>query len=224
MYSHFHQQFFTHSDNFSGLPPCPSAKSSLSFPPYGSSSALKHSPRSSSRACSIFLILGEPAHIGCLHQPGLHTWWVKAEQWQLKMQANLPQLPRCKKMYQWPLYNIHCGRLKVTIFYCIAKQRAKDLTQLHNHSRCLINTLYMEIMMKLIYTHSVLGGLEPTPRVHAKCQKRSQCSPESHIIECPLDSRLILGIKMNWKMAASSYSEGRKVGKEPPRLGQMYLW
>lgn len=49
-------------------------------------------------------------------------------------------------------------RPRVTIFYCIAKQLAKGLTQLPNHSRCLINTLHMEIMMKLIYAFSVLGA------------------------------------------------------------------
>lgn len=85
LYNHSHQPVFTHGD-ISGLLPLSLSPSSHPFPPYGSSLALKHSLGSLSGECSVVLILGARAHNECLHVPGLHTWWVKAEQRQPKRQ------------------------------------------------------------------------------------------------------------------------------------------
>lgn len=143
---------FTHSNNFSGLPPLSFSPSSLPFPPCGSSLALKHSPGSLSRECSTFLILGAPAHTEWPCPGRLHTWWVKAEPWQLQIQAILPQLLRCQKMYLWLLCSTQCGRPRVTVFYYIAKHLAKVLTKLPTHSRCVINILHIDITTRLIYS------------------------------------------------------------------------
>lgn len=105
---------------------CPSAH--LPFPPYGSSLALKHYLGFSSRECSIFLILGAPAHTECPHPPRLHTWWVKAEPWWLQIQAIHPQLSRCQKMYPWLLCSIQYERPR-WLYFTTLQNSCQELNQ-----------------------------------------------------------------------------------------------